>query len=91
MNQWHVAARQPPHLAAMCAWEGAADWYRDASYHGGILSTFWEHRSRTRSPRYGTGRPAGPAQPGNGEPPAGAETFSDAELAPGGPVRGRAP
>ena len=29
MNQWHVAALQPPHLAAICAWEGAADFYRD--------------------------------------------------------------
>ena len=29
MNQWQVAALQPPHLAAMCVWEGAADYYRD--------------------------------------------------------------
>jgi putative CocE/NonD family hydrolase len=29
INQWQVASLQPPHLAAMCAWEGAADWYRD--------------------------------------------------------------
>jgi len=29
INQWHVASLQPPHLAAMCVWEGAADWYRD--------------------------------------------------------------
>jgi uncharacterized protein len=42
MNQWTVATRQPPHLAAMCVWEGAADWYRDATHHGGILSTFWD-------------------------------------------------
>ncbi|MBV9956591.1 MAG: CocE/NonD family hydrolase, partial [Pseudolabrys sp.] len=27
INQWHVASLQPPHLAAMCVWEGAADWY----------------------------------------------------------------
>jgi len=40
-NQWHVASLQPPHLAAMCIWEGAADWYRDMTHHGGILSTFW--------------------------------------------------
>jgi hypothetical protein len=30
-------ALQPPHLAAMCIWEGAADWYRDMTHHGGIL------------------------------------------------------
>ena len=40
MNQWQVAAMQPPHLAAMCVWEGAADFYRDFIYHGGILCTF---------------------------------------------------
>ena len=39
MNQWQVAASQPPHLAAMCIWEGAADFYRDLSHHGGILCT----------------------------------------------------
>ncbi len=40
MNQWFVASLQPPHLAAMCVWEGAADLYRELSYHGGILSVF---------------------------------------------------
>ncbi len=40
MNQWQVAALQPPHLAAICVWEGAADFYRDLSHHGGILCTF---------------------------------------------------
>ena len=29
MNQWRVGALQPPHLAAICVWEGAADYYRD--------------------------------------------------------------
>jgi len=40
MNQWQVASLQPPHLAAMCIWEGAADFYRDMGWHGGILCTF---------------------------------------------------
>jgi predicted acyl esterase len=40
MNQWQVAALAPPHLAAMCVWEGAADYYRDLAHHGGILCTF---------------------------------------------------
>ena len=40
INQWLVAALQPPHLAAICVWEGAADWYRDWSRHGSILSQF---------------------------------------------------
>jgi len=41
INQWQVASLQPPHLAAMCVWEGAAEWYRDTSHHGGIYCTFW--------------------------------------------------
>ena len=40
MNQWQVASRQPPHLAACCIWEGSSDYYRDLSHHGGILCTF---------------------------------------------------
>ena len=40
MNQWWVAGRQPKHLAAMCAWEAANDYYREFSRHGGILCTF---------------------------------------------------
>ncbi|KAI1198078.1 peptidase S15 [Nemania serpens] len=38
INQWAVAALQPPHLAAMIPWEGAADLYRDFARHGGIFS-----------------------------------------------------
>jgi uncharacterized protein len=40
MNQWQVAALQPPHLAAICVWEGCSDFYREFSRHGGIYSTF---------------------------------------------------
>jgi predicted acyl esterase len=39
-NQWYVAPLRPPHLAAMCVWEGASDYYRENTHHGGILSTF---------------------------------------------------
>lgn len=38
INQWAVAALQPPHLRAMIPWEGAADFYRDFARHGGIES-----------------------------------------------------
>jgi hypothetical protein len=42
MMQWLVAAMRPPHLAAIIPWEGASDWYRDATHQGGIPSnTFW--------------------------------------------------
>ena len=43
MNQWQVANLNPPHLTAMCSWEGAADFYRDGSHHGGILCTFMKN------------------------------------------------
>ena len=43
VNQWQVAAKRPPHLAAMCAWEGFNDFYRETSHHGGIYSTFQKH------------------------------------------------
>ena len=37
MNQWQVGELQPPHLTAMCVWEGAADYYREMAHHGGIF------------------------------------------------------
>jgi putative CocE/NonD family hydrolase len=40
INQWFAANHQPPALKAMIAWEGFADLYRDALFHGGILSQF---------------------------------------------------
>ena len=40
MNQWTVGALQPPHLAALCIWEGSCDYYRELCRHGGILSDF---------------------------------------------------
>jgi uncharacterized protein len=38
MTQWLVAGLNPPSLAAIIPWEGAADMYRDFGYHGGIFS-----------------------------------------------------
>ncbi len=40
INQWFVANLQPPSLKAIIPWEGFADIYRDALYHGGLLSVF---------------------------------------------------
>jgi len=45
MNQWWVAGLQPPHLAAMIPWEGANDYYREISHHGGILSNVFFGKS----------------------------------------------
>ena len=81
-NQWHVATRQPPHLAAMCVWEGGADWYRDMTHHGGILSTFWANwfDMQVKSVQHGLGG-RGPKSPVTGELVCGDETLSDAQLA----------
>jgi hypothetical protein len=86
INQWHVASLQPPHLAAMCVWEGAADWYRDMTHHGGILSTFWEnwYDMQVKTVQYGAGE-RGKRSRVHSELVCGPETFTEAEL-----VRNRA-
>jgi len=43
MNAWFAAQRQPPHLAAICAWEGTTDWYRESARHGGIYCRFLDN------------------------------------------------
>ena len=82
MNQWHVATLQPPHLTAMCIWEGSADWYRDMTHHGGILSSFWAnwYDMQVKTVQYGLGE-RGPRSRVTGELACGDETLSDAELA----------
>ena len=82
INQWHVASLQPPHLAAMCVWEGAADWYRDMTHHGGIVSTFWEnwYDMQVKTVQYGAGERGG-RSPVHGELVCGPETLSEEELA----------
>jgi hypothetical protein len=39
ITQWQVAGLKPPHLSALCPWEGGNDLYRDWSHHGGIFSS----------------------------------------------------
>lgn len=81
-NQWRVAALQPPHLAAICVWEGYADRYRDASYHGGILCTFsrdWQEM-QVKTVQNGLGS-RGPRSRFNGMLVCGDVTQSDEELA----------
>jgi uncharacterized protein len=82
MNQWHVATLQPPHLTAMCIWEGSADWYRDMTHHGGILSTFFAnwYDMQVKTVQYGLGE-RGPRSRVTGELVCGDATLSDAELA----------
>jgi predicted acyl esterase len=37
ISQYKVAALRPPHLAAICPWEGLTDLYRDFARPGGVL------------------------------------------------------
>ena len=81
INQWHVASLQPPHLAAMIIWEGAADWYRDMTHHGGIVCTFWAnwYDMQVKTVQYGLGE-RGPRSRATGRLVCGDETLSDREL-----------
>ena len=40
-TQLHTASEQPPHLKAIMPWNAPADFYREATYHGGVLQTFF--------------------------------------------------
>ena len=82
MNQWTVGALKPPHLAALCIWEGSSDYYRELCRHGGILSDFfrsWFGR-QVLNVQHGVGE-RGRKNPVTGEYAAGPETLSEAELA----------
>ncbi len=81
-NQWQVGALKPPHLAALCIWEGFADYYRELARHGGILSGFtnsWYKRQVLRV-QHGVGE-NGSRSAVTGEPVAGPETLPPEELA----------
>jgi predicted acyl esterase len=82
INQWHVASLQPPHLAALCIWEGAADWYRDMTHHGGILNTFFGnwYDMQVKTVQYGLGG-RGARSRATGALVCGDVTLSDRELA----------
>ena len=82
MNQWTVGALCPPHLAALCIWEGSSDYYRELCRHGGILSDFfrcWFPR-QVVSMQHGMGD-RGRKSIVTGELVAGPKTLSDSELA----------
>lgn len=81
INQWQVAGLNPPHLSAMCIWEGAADWYRDMTHHGGILSTFWAnwYDMQVKTVQYGLGE-RGPRSRATDALVCGDETLDDKTL-----------
>jgi predicted acyl esterase len=81
MNQWNAGALKPPHLAALCIWEGACDYYRDLCRHGGILSDFlntW-HPRQVAGVQHGVGN-RGAKSLVTGEPVAGPLNLSSEEL-----------
>jgi predicted acyl esterase len=82
MNQWNAGALTPPHLAALCIWEGSSDYYRELARHGGILCDFlssW-HPRQVASVQHGVGS-RGAKSLVTGEPVAGPETLPKEELA----------
>jgi len=82
MNQWNAGALKPPHLAALCIWEGSSDYYRELCRHGGILCDFlnsW-HPRQVASVQHGVGD-RGAKSLVTGEPVAGPETLPKEELA----------
>ncbi len=82
INQWLVASLQPPHLAAMIPWEGAADAYRDQARHGGILSNlFFQVWYPLQVLPVQHGNPGAPNDPWLGERASGPEELTEHELA----------
>ena len=80
-SQWRAAALQPPHLAAICVWEGWADYYRDGARHGGIACTFrknWQEM-QVVTVQHGRGT-RGPRSRVTGELVCGDETLPDEAL-----------
>jgi predicted acyl esterase len=53
ISQYKVAALNPPHLAAICPWEGFSDFYKDLAYPGGIredgFTKMWGSRVGSRT------------------------------------------
>jgi len=80
-NQWRVAGLKPPHLAAICVWEGYADRYRDSTYHGGILCTMTGNvfNMQMKTVQHGLGE-RGPKSRVTGDLVSGPETLSEQEL-----------
>jgi predicted acyl esterase len=80
-NQWRAAATQPPHLAAICAWEGWNDAYRDGNRHGGMICSFRKNWQEMQVKVVQHGNPKGAKSRVTGEPVCGPEVLSDEELA----------
>jgi uncharacterized protein len=80
-NQWQVAALQPPHLAAICPWEGASDFYREYTHHGGITSEFMPNWLPNQVETVQNGREQAAVNPNTGRRVTGPQNIDDAERA----------
>jgi uncharacterized protein len=80
-NQWQVATLHPPHLKAICLWEGCGDFYREMFRHGGIYCRFSDNLYPRAFHRvqYGLGE-RGLRSRVTGELVSGPETLSDEQL-----------
>ena len=89
INQWQVASLQPKHLAAICVWEGFADFYRELSHNGGIYQPFAQnwYDMQVKTVQYGLGT-RGHRSRMNGDWVSGPETLGEEEMG-GKPLRPR--
>ena len=79
-NQWRAAALQPPHLAAICVWEGWSDPYRESARHGGIICSFRKNWQDMQVKTVQHGFASGKKNPNTGVPVCGDQVLSEAEL-----------
>jgi len=81
INQWQVASLQPKHLAAICVWEGFADFYRELSHNGGIYNTFAQnwYDMQVKTVQYGLGS-KGHRSRMNGDWVSGPETLTAEQM-----------
>ena len=78
ISMWSVAALNPPHLKAICPFEGNCDTYRDNIRHGGIYMDFrsmW-YPAQVKSTQHGLGE-RGRRSSMNGVWVSGPETLSE--------------
>jgi uncharacterized protein len=80
-NQWQTAALQPPHLAAICPWEGASDFYREYTHHGGITSEFMSNWLPNQVETIQNGREDAKVNPNTGRRVSGPANIDEAERA----------
>lgn len=80
-TQWRVAQLAPPHLKAICPWEGASDLFREYTHHGGIPTMFMPAWMPHQVTTVQHGRAEAPLNPHTGRRVSGLPVRSAGELA----------